>query len=90
MNEDDSRDHVASDAAQKRQLPCVMINTQGSQANMCAEQRKRPTDVLYEESILTLTDSEYTSFDSLNGVSKRRKVTMTQPQKLREVRLNTH
>lgn len=81
--------------ASKRQLPCVMINTsaqhQYRNAATTRPDQSRPSDTLFqEEAILTLTDSEYTSFNSLNGVSKRRKITGNQqPQELREVRLAT-
>ena len=36
--------------------------------------RYRPRDILFEESIHTLTDSEYTSADRLHGTSKRRRL----------------
>ena len=39
-----------------------------------SSQHLRPMDILYEESILGLTDAEYTSIDSFHGSSKRRKV----------------
>ena len=58
-----------------------MINT-GSQEKaptelISAHERRRPHDILYEESVLTLTDSEFSSMDSISGVSKRRRVVVT-------------
>ena len=54
-----------------------MINT-GSQEKAPIESisthDRRPHDILYEECVLTLTDSEFSSMDSLSGVSKRRRV----------------
>ena len=54
-----------------------MINT-GSQEKAPIEpvsaHERRPHDILYEESVLTLTDSEFNSMDSISGVSKRRRV----------------
>lgn len=80
--------------AHKRQLPCTMINTSTVQQHLASNSHtdyRRPSDTLFqEEAILALTDSEYTSFDSLNGVSKRRKIAVdyqSQKEQLREVRL---
>ena len=36
--------------------------------------RYRPRDILFEESIHTLTDSEYTSADLVQGTTKRRRL----------------
>ena len=57
-----------------------MINTSCSQKPkdyFAASQHRRPQDILYEESIFTLTDGEYTSLKPLssqNSTSKRRKL----------------
>ena len=67
-----------------------MINT-GSQEKAPIEpisaQERRPHDILYEESVLTLTDSEFTSMDSSSGVSKKRRVVLAdKPRNVVQIR----
>lgn len=67
----------------------MMINTRPKEV-ASALQRTRPTDIIYEESIHTLTDSEYTAADLTQGTTKRRKLDLTsKPRQHYELRSET-